>query len=258
MINTKTAVILAGGRGTRLMEQTKTIPKPMVLLNGKPIIIYILEKLYKEGINKFYILGGYKIDVIFEYFRNNQILKNKTMSFNIQEKNSFIFTNELEFLNNCELEIIDTGLNAGTAERIYSLKDEINENFLITYGDSISDVPVQEIEKLLLSDDETILSLCAVPYYERFGVINLQGNNIKEFLEKAKNNNQFINGGYIISKPDLFEFIDKDDFDFSRDVLEKKFSVNQMKAYVHHGFWKAIDSQRDLEEAEDEIKNVNL
>ena len=253
----KTAVILAGGRGTRLSEQTHKIPKPLVRLQGKPILLHIMEKLAKDGITKFYILGGYKIDEIYTYFLDNVNISNNKLIFS-KGLSGLEMSNDLAFLKSVEVQILDTGLISGTAQRLYQLKDELKEPFLMTYGDSISDVDTEAIEDLLLKDNETILSLCAVPKKERYGLITINDDNkVSSFKEKSSDTKEFVNGGFICMKPDIFNYFSFDDEDFSHDVLEKKDLIGHVKAYIHNGFWKAIDSQRDLEEAEDLLKELD-
>lgn len=250
----KTAVILAGGRGTRLSEQTHKIPKPLVELHGKPILLHIMEKLVKDGIEKFYILGGYKIEEIYKYFLSNINISNNKLIFS-NELAGLEMSNKLSFLKDIEVQILDTGLNSGTAQRLYQLKNELKEPFLMTYGDGISNVDTSAIERLLLENDKTIISLCAVPKKERFGLLTIENNSeVTAFKEKSNDTKEFVNGGYICMKPDIFNYFSENDFDFSHDVLEKKSLIGHIRAHIHNGFWKAIDSQRDLEEAEDLLK----
>lgn len=250
----KTAVILAGGRGTRLSEQTHKIPKPLVELHGKPILLHIMEKLVNDGIEKFYILGGYKIEEIYNYFLSNINISNNKLIFS-SALAGLEMTNNLAFLKDIEVQIVDTGLNSGTAQRLYQLKDELKEPFLMTYGDGISNVDTAAIEKLLLENDDTIISLCAVPKKERFGLLTIENDSeVTAFKEKSNDTKEFVNGGYICMKPDIFNYFSEEEFDFSHDVLEKQSLIGHIRAHIHNGFWKAIDSQRDLEEAEDLLK----
>ena len=250
----KTAVILAGGRGTRLSEQTHKIPKPLVELHNKPIILHIMEKLAKDGIEKFYILGGYKIEEIYKYFLSNINISNNKLIFS-NALSGLEMTNKLAFLKDIEVQIVDTGLNSGTAQRLYQLKDELKEPFLMTYGDGISNVDTAAIEKLLLENDDTIISLCAVPKKERFGLLTIENDSeVTAFKEKSNDTKEFVNGGYICMKPEIFNYFSEEEFDFSHDVLEKQSLIGHIRAHIHNGFWKAIDSQRDLEEAEDLLK----
>ena len=164
-------------------------------------------------------------------------------------------TNNLAFLKDIEVQIVDTGLNSGTAQRLYQLKDELKEPFLMTYGDGISNVDTAAIEKLLLENDDTIISLCAVPKKERFGLLTIEHDSeVTAFKEKSNDTKEFVNGGYICMKPEIFNYFSEEEFDFSHDVLEKQSLIGHIRAHIHNGFWKAIDSQRDLEEAEDLLK----
>lgn len=235
MLKIDTAVIFAGGRGTRLLEQTTRVPKPLVKLRGKPLLSYIINKLELDGIKKFKILTGYKSECFESYYGENK----------------------QELINpDTELEFIFTGLDSGTSQRLFKIKDDLREPFLLTYGDTLSDVNSQDVEEELYKSEDFLLSLCAIPKSERFGILTIDDNNkVESFCEKAVSQKEFINGGYICCHPDIFEYITADDFDFSRDVLEKKIPVSGITAHKYYGFWKAVDSQRDLEQAEDYMKS---
>lgn len=247
----KDAVILAGGKGTRLSEQTKVIPKPLVDVAGKPIIIRIMEHLADYGIENFYILGGYKVEEIYSYFLSNIMLTN---SLSLSSNTSLHIKNAK--LKDCNIHILDTGKDSGTAERIYILKNtELSEKpFIITYGDTYSDVDLTKVEEQL--KDDRIISLCAVPYTERFGLVKITNDNyVEEFKEKSESKEYFVNGGFICVNPEIFEILDNTHYDFSKDTLESPKLYGKIGAYIHRGYWKAVDTQRDLDEINKEFLN---
>lgn len=247
----KRAVILAGGKGTRLSEQTKFTPKPLVKVNGKPIMERIMEHLASEGITEFYILGGYLIECIYEYFYNDRIDDESTVC----AKNMLSIISKNKNLNGARINIIDTGLNSGTAERIYKVKDLLkDEPFLMTYGDTYSDVDISKIEEQLSGN--RILSLCAVPYIERFGLVKIKNDNeVEEFKEKSESKIYFVNGGFICMKPEFLDYIKPEHFDLSKETLEQEELKGKIGAYVYRGYWKAVDTQRDLDEINKDFKD---
>ena len=246
------AVILAGGRGTRLSEQTSQIPKPMVKVGEDPIIIHIMRRLAKHGIKDFYILGGYMNEVIWYYLIKNSS-KEIPMS-SVSTNHLSVVLNDKD-LYNANVHLIFTGENSGTAERIFQVKDYLkNEPFIMTYGDSYSNVDVTLVEEQLKGD--RIVSLCAVPYTERFGLVKVEENGeISEFKEKSESTTHFINGGYICLTPEIFKILKSTHVDFSKDTLESKDLEGKIGAHIHRGYWKAVDTQRDLEQINDDYIN---
>ena len=249
-----TAVILAGGKGTRLSEQTKKLPKPLVDVQGKPIMVRIMEHLSRQGIKEFYILGGYMINEIYNYFLNSIKVNQFFMNQKIEKCNIYISEKEMTFnivfLDNTTkyvIRILDTGWESGTAERMYMIKDIIDSPFVMTYGDSYSDVEVANIEEQLTED--RIMSLCAIPYKERFGLVKISNENkVEEFKEKSESKIYFVNGGFICMKPEIFNIIKENHFDLSKDSFESPELNGKIGAYIHRGYWKAVDTQRDLDE----------
>lgn len=253
MRSIKKAVILAGGKGTRLSEQTKILPKPLVLVDDKPIVERIMEHLASQGIEEFYLLGGYLIECIKSYFYNCRIDERTTFI----EDNSLTIISKNEKLNGAKIHIVDTGLDSGTAERLYKVKDLINEPFIMTYGDTYSDVDIEKIEEQLT--ENRILSLCAVPYKERFGLVKIKNENeVEEFKEKSESKIYFINGGFICMRPEFFNYIKPEHFDLSKDTLEQESLKGKIGAYIHKGYWKAVDTQRDLDEINNDFKEGRL
>lgn len=249
--NIKKAVILAGGKGTRLSEQTKTIPKPLVKIGDLPIMIHIMKRLRASGVSEFFILGGYLHEEIWSYLLQN--IKEGTYPYPFSKEHLGLELSD-EILKGCRVNLLFTGVDTGTAQRIKQVEKYINgENFIMTYGDSYSNVDVTDVERFLTEDK--IMSLCAIPYKERFGLVEIDKNgNVKDFHEKTESATQFINGGYICMKSDIFNYILESDDDFSSDTMQSDRLKDKIGAYIHRGYWRAVDTQYDWENINKEYK----
>ena len=222
-------VILAGGFGTRISEYTKTIPKPMIGINKKPIIVHIMEHYAKYGFTEFYIALGYKGSIIKRYF------KNKIFKWNVN--------------------LIDTGLKTMTGGRLKRLKKLLGkETFLMTYGDGLSDINLTELLKFH-KRRKKLVTLTAVRPPARFGAIKLTGNNVKTFKEKDKMDEGWINGGFFVIEPEFLNLIKNDQTFLEKEPLEKVSSQNQLVAFKHKGFWQCMDTKRDKDKLEEILKN---
>ena len=222
-------VIHAGGFGTRISEYTKTIPKPMISINKKPIIIHIMEHYVKYGFTDFYIALGYKGSVIKEYF------KKKKFGWNVH--------------------LINTGLKTMTGGRLKRLKKFLGpETFLMTYGDGLSDINLKELLKFH-NRHKKLVTLTAVRPPARFGAIKLKGINVKTFKEKDKMDEGWINGGFFVIEPKFLNLIKNDDTFLEKEPLEKASFKNQLAAFKHKGFWQCMDSKRDKDKLEQILKN---
>tara|TARA_B100000035_G_C21019460_1_gene563368 strand:+ start:1093 stop:1773 length:681 start_codon:yes stop_codon:yes gene_type:complete len=212
-------VILAGGLGTRMSEATKTIPKPMVKILNKPILIHIMEHYYKFGFDEFYIALGYKGEVIRKYFKKNRF--------------------------DWKVNLIETGKKSMTGGRLKRLKKYLNnETFLMTYGDGISDVNLHRLISFH-KKNKKIATLTAVRPPARFGSIKLKGNSVKVFREKSKLDEGWINGGFFIFESKIFKYIKNDLTFLEKEPLETISKNKQLLAYKHKGFWHCMDTLRD-------------
>jgi len=217
-------VILAGGFGTRISEYTKTIPKPMITINKKPIIIHIMEHYAKYGFTDFYIALGYKGAVIKKYFIN------KKSKWNVN--------------------LIETGLKTMTGGRLKRLKKLLgNDTFLMTYGDGLSNVNLKNLLKFH-KENKKMITLTAVRPPARFGAIKIKGNQVKTFKEKDKMDEGWINGGFFVIEPKFLDLIKNDDTFLEKEPLEKATSKGQLSAFKHKGFWQCMDSKRDKDKLE--------
>lgn len=248
------AIILAGGKGTRLSEQTKSIPKPLVRVGNIPIINHIMNHLITHGVEHIVIAGGYKVDLIREYFTSSEYRYQGSVEIN--ESGIISAQDSLLQKGLKKLTIADTGLSTGTAHRIKKASeylDNPNEPFIMTYGDSVSDVDLYETIDSF-NKSEGILTLTAVQYKERFGILKVDpenNNKITKFAEKSMSVDEFINGGFMVLDPKVNNFILEDDDDFSSDTLPRLQEKGLANAYIHKGFWAAMDTQRDCEELND-------
>ena len=226
-------VILAGGLGTRLPEYTKKVPKPMVKINNKPILIHIMNHYIKFGFNDFIIAAGYKSSVIKRYFNSNLLKKYK-------------------------VNIVDTGNKSMTGGRLKRLKNYLgNDTFMMTYGDGLSNVNLKKLLNFHKKHDK-LVTLTAVRPPARFGAIKLIGKFAKTFKEKSRLDEGWINGGYFVMEPKFLNFI-KNDYTFlEKDPLEAIAKKRQLLAFKHNGFWQCMDTKRDKENLEKFFKKGKL
>jgi glucose-1-phosphate cytidylyltransferase len=222
-------VILAGGLGTRISEYTKTIPKPMIKINKKPIIVHIMKHYAKYGFNNFYIALGYKGKIIKKYFKKNYFKWN--------------------------INLIDTGLKTMTGGRLRRLKKILGqETFLMTYGDGVSDVNLHKLLKFH-NRRKKLVTLTAVRPPARFGAIKLLGSKVKIFREKEKLDEGWINGGFFVIEPEFLNHIKGDNIFLEKEPLVRASKKGQLSAYKHHGFWQCMDTQRDKDKLEKMLKS---
>lgn len=246
------AIILAGGRGTRLAEQTHQVPKPLVRVGNTPVIVHIINHLASHGVEHVVIAGGYKIEQIREYFTSDEFKhqgeKMVITSEGLSSKDDSYLPKGLK-----SLIIADTGLNTGTAHRIKRAQKYLplqDKPFIMTYGDTVSDVDLSKVEELFF-DTEELLTLTAVPYKERFGILKVDPtakNKVTKFAEKSTSKDEFVNGGFMVLAAEAITFIKDGDDDFSSDTLPRMQGAGVVNAYIHNGFWAAMDTQRDNEE----------
>ncbi|WP_179009473.1 glucose-1-phosphate cytidylyltransferase [Winogradskyella forsetii] len=237
------AVLLAGGFGTRLSEETQNIPKPMVTIGSKPILWHIMKTYSSYGINDFIILLGYKGYVIKEYFAN-YFLHQSDVTIDLKNNN-------LEILNNSaepwKVTLIDTGLHTMTGGRVKRVQELINgERFMLTYGDGVADINIDELLKTHAEHGKAI-TMTAVQPEGRFGSLKIVGDQkIASFEEKPKGDGTWINGGYFVCEPKVFDYITEGDKTiFEKTPLENLAKDGELYSYKHFGFWKPMDTLRD-------------
>ncbi len=223
-------VILAGGLGTRISEYTKTIPKPMIKICGRPIIHRIIDHYIKYGHREFYIALGYKGNVIKKYFQKKKLNKN------------------------IKIRLIETGKNTMTGGRIKRLKKFLDSTFLLTYGDGLSNINLKKLVEFH-EKNKKLVTLTAVRPPARFGVIKIKGKNVKYFREKNALDAGWINGGFFVMEPKFLNFIRNDKTFLEQEPFKIVTKKNELLAFKHKGFWQCMDTLRDKKILEDKIKD---
>ncbi len=243
-------LILAGGLGTRLSEETVLKPKPMVEIGEKPILWHIMKLYSFYGYNDFIILLGYKGHIIKEYF-SNYFIRHSDVTFDIKNNRTEIINNHAE---PWKVTLIDTGINTMTGGRIKRVEKYLNnEPFMLTYGDGVSNVDIPDLVKFH-KDHGKLVTMTSVQPEGRFGSLVLNGNNeVLRFQEKIKGDGNWINAGFFICQPEVLNYIDDDSTVFERTPLENLALKKQLITYQHTGFWKPMDTKKDKTELEEMI-----
>ncbi len=236
------AVILAGGFGTRLSEATNLIPKPMVEIGGKPILWHIMKIYEQHGITEFVICCGYKHYVIKEYFAN-YFRHNCDMTVDLSDNSIEVHDNHSE---KWKVTMVDTGLHTMTGGRIKRIQKYIgNEPFLLTYGDGVADVDITAtIEAHKVSGK--MLSMMAYQPSGRLGVLDIEDDGtVSSFLEKPTDTGTWINAGFFVCEPEVFDYLEGDHEMFEKEPMQRILAKGEMHAYKHSGFWQPMDTLRD-------------
>ena len=246
-------IILAGGLGTRLAEETGSVPKPMVEIGGKPILWHIMNIFAAGGIDQFCIACGYKSEVIKEYFHNFDIYHSDLQ---IDMKNG-----KIKHINKKSpswiVDLIDTGASTMTGGRIKRLKSFVgNETFMMTYGDGVADVDVSKIVQFHKAHGK-LATITAVRPPARFGGLEFDGDKIISFREKPQVGEGWINGGFMVLEPEVFDYIEGDETVFEASPLENLSKDGQLMAYKHEGFWQPMDTLREKQLIENLWKSGN-
>lgn len=245
-------VILAGGYGTRLGEETVLKPKPMVEIGGKPILWHIMKIFSHYGFNEFIICLGYKGYIIKEYF-SHYLIHNNDLFIDLEKDEYLIITQNSE---NWKINLIDTGPDTMTGGRIKRIQKHLkNEPFLLTYGDGVSDININELIKFH-KNHQKIATVTAIQRSNRYGVMELSDNGtIKNFHEKPTAQKQWINAGFFVLEPKIFKYIEGDSSVFERDCMEELIKSGNLMAYKHYGFWKCMDILKEKNELEEMWSN---
>ena len=234
-------VILAGGMGTRISEETTIRPKPMVEIGGKPILWHIMKIYSTYGLNDFIICLGYKGYVIKEYFAN-YFLHMSDVTIDISQNRMEVHQNNSE---PWRITLVDTGEDTMTGGRIRRIRKYLDdENFCMTYGDGLGDVNISRLIDFHNSR-RTLATLTATKPPGRFGSINMRENTVINFQEKPQGDGAWINGGFFVLNPKVIDYIDGDDTIWERAPMERLAQEGQISAYLHEGFWQPMDTLRD-------------
>ena len=225
-------VLLAGGFGTRLSEYTTSIPKPMVKINGKPILLHIIKFYAKYGFRNFYIALGYKSEIIRKFFKKK--------------------------IPNLNINLIETGENTMTGGRLKRLAKYIGkETFMMTYGDGLCNVNLNKLLKFH-KKNKKMVTLTAVRPPARFGAVKLKGNHVKYFKEKSSLDEGWINGGFFVIEPEFLKLIKNDNTYLEREPLENISKRKQLVAFKHKGFWQCMDTKRDKDKLDMILKSRKI
>ena len=248
MLGKMQIVILAGGMGTRLAEYTKTIPKPMVKVAGKPILIHIIKIYLKYGYTDFILSLGFKAQIIAKYFINNKKISLKDLKNGVEVKKK---------INNkiCSIKLVYTGKKTMTGGRIKLLDKHLrNETFMCTYGDGVSNVDINKLVRFHKRHGK-LATVTAVRPMSRFGRLNIKGNKVTQFKEKSQMDKGWINGGFFVFEKKFLNFIKNSKTILEKDPLEKACLKKSLIAYKHKNFWQCMDTKRDRDILNKVIKN---
>ncbi len=240
------AVILAGGLGTRISEETALRPKPMVEIGGKPILWHIMKIYSAHGINDFIICLGYKGYIIKEYFAN-YFLHTSDVTFNIAKNSMEVHQHNAEPWN---VTLVETGENTMTGGRLKRVAHYLNEDFCLTYGDGVADVDIPKLLKFHRQHGR-LATMTATQPPGRFGALSLDGEAVAGFCEKPEGDGGWINGGFFVLSPEVLKYIKDDATTWEREPLEKLANEGQLSAFMHQGFWQPMDTLRDKTHLED-------
>lgn len=235
------AVILAGGLGTRLSEETSVRPKPMVEIGGKPILWHIMKTYSAHGVNDFIICCGYKGYVIKEYFAN-YFLHTSDVTFHMDNNHMEVHQKHAE---PWKVTLVDTGDDTMTGGRLRRVRNYLgDEDFCFTYGDGVADIDIGKLIDFHRGKGR-LATLTAVQPPGRFGALDINSDRVRSFQEKPHGDGSWINGGYFVLSPKVIDYVEDDSTVWERVPMEKLASEGQLNAYLHEGFWQPMDTLRD-------------
>ena len=241
-------VLLAGGYGTRISEESHLKPKPMIEIGEKPILWHIMKEYSHYGFNDFIICAGYKQHMIKEWFAN-YYLYNCDVTFDFTAENHMTVHNNAS--EPWKVTVVDTGLDTMTGGRIKRIQKYVgNERFMLSYGDGVSDINMQEVLKFHENHGK-LATITAVNIGQRFGTMEISGDEITAFREKSDLDGSRINAGYMVMEPEVFDYIEGDSTVFEKEPLQKLSDEGQLMAYRHDGFWQCMDTKREKDKLEE-------
>jgi len=248
-------VLLAGGFGTRISEESYLKPKPMIEIGGKPILWHIMKLYSHYGYNEFVVCCGYKQHVIKEWFAD-YYLHNSDVTFDFTDGNKMTIHNNVA--EPWKVTLVDTGLNTMTGGRVKAIQEYIgDESFLLTYGDGVSDVKIDELVDYHKAHGKMV-TLTTVNVGQKFGVLDInKRNGIDSFREKSDNDGAMINAGFMVCNSEIFDYIEGASIVFEKEPLERAAKEGQLMAFKHSGFWKCMDTQRDKVQLEEMWESGN-
>ena len=234
-------VILAGGYGTRLSEETEYLPKPMIDIGGRPLLWHLMKMFSTQGFKDFIVALGYKGDVIKRYF-----LQYAKLESNLRiDLASGSLTASGAIRENWEVELIDTGCDTMTGGRLRRLHEKVDDTIILTYGDGLSDINLKRLVEFHRSHGK-LATVTAVHPPSRFGILELDGTRVTQFNEKPRESAVLVNGGFFVLEPGTLDYIDGDKTSWEREPCEKLAENGQIHAYHHEGFWQCVDTLHEL------------
>ena len=240
-------VILAGGYGTRISEESQFKPKPMIEIGGMPILWHIMKSYSSYGFNEFIICAGYKQDYIKKWFRDYSLITSD-VTFDFTNKDRVIIHEK--HTEPWKVTVVDTGLNTQTGGRVKRIKDYVgNEPFMLTYGDAVGDIDIQELLKFHKSHKK-IGTVSVYNFGQNKGVLEIKGNQVEAFREKSDSDGDLINIGFMVFNPEFFDLIDGDFTILEKEPMLRLIEKKQLMAYTHKGFWQCMDTLREKEKLE--------
>ncbi len=245
-------VILAGGKGTRLSEETHLLPKPMIEIGGRPIIWHIMKHYSSFGIKDFIICSGYKSNVIKDYFINYRA-NNSSVHIELNSNNISFESDNIE---DWKVSIVDTGLETNTAGRLKLISKYVDNSFYMTYGDGVGNIDLNELLKFHKEHGKLVTLTATIPE-GRFGAIDLDNDKVVSIKEKLDTTNKFINGGFFIINKKALQYISGLDEQWEKEPLSKIAKDGELMAFKHRGFWKAMDHLRDKNQLDELASKEN-
>ena len=234
-------VILAGGYGTRLSEETEILPKPMIEIGGRPLLWHLMKSFAEQGFNEFVVALGYKGDVIKRYFMHYA----DTVSDLKVDLGSGVTERQGKIHEDWKIELVDTGQDTMTGGRLKRLRDHVGGTFIFTYGDGLSTVDAHKLVAFHRSHGK-LATVTAVQPPSKFGMLQLDGNRVTKFAEKPADSRSFINGGFFVVEPDAIDRIEGDSTPWEREPCESLAADDQLEAYFHDGYWQCVDTLHEL------------
>jgi len=249
-------VLLAGGFGTRISEESMFKPKPMIEIGGMPILWHIMKEFSYYGHNEFIICAGYRQEYIKEWFAN-YFLYNSDVSFDFRGGQNEMIVHQ-SHLEKWKVTVVDTGYNTMTGGRIKRIQKYVgNEPFFMTYGDGVCDVNIKKLLDFHRQEGK-LATLTAVIQQQDKGVLNIdEANSVRSFREKSATDGNPINAGYMVLEPEVFNYIEGDQTVFEKDSLARLAQEGQLKSYIHQGFWQCMDNLRERDLLEEMLRNGN-
>ena len=238
-------VILAGGFGTRISEESYLKPKPMLEIGGKPILWHIMKEYSNYGFNEFIICCGYKQHIIKEWFAD-YYLYNSDVTFDFSNNNEMTVHNNVA--EPWKVTLVDTGLNTMTGGRVKRIQKYVgNETFMLTYGDGVCDIDIKKLLEFHKSHGK-IATLTSANVGQRFGVLDITSDDsIESFREKSMDDGSRINAGYMVLEPEIFDYIEGDSTVFEKEPLETVAKMGELKAFIFDGYWQCMDTKREMD-----------